>query len=455
MQDVGTPLEVLVAAVGEPSARGIAAAAGRLISEGTLPPGTRLPTVREVSRRLGLSPTTVSDAWQRLARSGVIEGRGRLGTFVTPRTRSGGPRRYRSMTAAAGHVVLDLSTGSPDPELLPDAVSAVARVPRASMATNYWDHPVLPQLEELLWERQPFPAEALTVVDGALDALDRVASWAVGLGDRVVVENPTFPPLLDLLDLLGAEVIPVASDEDGIVVTALAGVLDLRPRAVFLQPRAHNPTGRSMSAARAAELAAVLGGSGALIVEDDHSGDISTSPDVSLGTWLPERTIRITSFSKSHGPDLRLAAVAGPHEVIGAVVERRSLGPAWSSRILQGVLAVLLTDPVAVAAVARAREVYRDRRTRVVGALRELGVETTGCDGINLWVTARDERAALVSLAAQGIGAAPGSPFEVTALGDEHIRLTVGLVRSGFDDLAATIADAVQGRRPTGRHQSR
>lgn len=455
MSDVGIPLEVLAGAVGEPSSRGIAAAAGRLISDGTFAPGTRLPTVRDVSRRLGLSPTTVSDAWQRLARSGLIETRGRLGTFVTPRTRSGGPRRYRSMTAAAGHVELDLSTGSPDPELLPDAVSAVARVPRASMATNYWDHPVLPQLEELLWERQPFKAEALTVVDGALDALDRVATWAVGLGDRVVVENPTFPPLLDLLDLLGAEIIPVATDDDGIVVAALAGVLDLRPQAVFLQPRAQNPTGRSMSKERAAALAAVLAESGALVVEDDHSGDISTSPNVSLGAWMPERTVRITSFSKSHGPDLRLAAVAGPHEVIGAVVERRSIGPAWSSRILQGVLAVLLTDPVAVAAVERARTVYQERRVRVVGALADLGVETTGSDGINLWVTTLDERAALVSLAAHGIGAAPGSPFEAAPLGEEHIRLTVGLVRSGFDDLAATIADAVQGRRPTGRHQSR
>ena len=94
-------MDVVAAAVAEPSSRGIAAAVGRLIGDGTFPPGTRLPTVRELSRCLGLSPTTVSDAWQRLARSGVIEGRGRLGTFVAPRTRSGGPRRYRSMTAAA------------------------------------------------------------------------------------------------------------------------------------------------------------------------------------------------------------------------------------------------------------------------------------------------------------------------------------------------------------------
>jgi DNA-binding transcriptional MocR family regulator len=359
------------------------------------------------------------------------------------------------MTAAAGHVSLDLSTGSPDPDLLPDAVSAVARVPRSSMATNYWDHPVLPQLEELLLARQPFPAEALTVVDGALDALDRVASATVGLGDRVVVENPAFPPLLDLLDLLGAEIVPVGTDADGIVAAELAAVMDLRPRAVFVQPRAHNPTGHSMSAARAAELAAILADSGALVVEDDHSGDISTSPDVSIGTWLPQRTVRITSFSKSHGPDLRLAAVSGPHEVIGALVERRSLGPAWSSRILQGVLAALLTDPVAIATVERARCVYQERRTAMMTALADAGVSTCGVDGINLWVPARDERAALVSLAANGIGAAPGSPFEAAPLEQEHIRITVGLVRANVAGTAAVVADAVTGRRLVSRRQAR
>jgi DNA-binding transcriptional MocR family regulator len=242
-------VDQLAEAVTEPSARGIAAAVGRLISDGTCAAGTRLPTVREVSRRLGLSPTTVSDAWQRLARFGLVEGRGRLGTFVTPRTRSGGARRYRSMASAAGHVDLDLSTGSPDPLLLPDVLSAVGRLPAASMATNYWDRPVLPALEELLRDRQPFAAESLTVVDGALDALDRVASWALALGDRVIVENPTFPPLLDLLDLVGAEVIPVSCDDEGMDPAEFSAALALRPSTVTTTRTVPKPGGATTSTA--------------------------------------------------------------------------------------------------------------------------------------------------------------------------------------------------------------
>ena len=90
----------------------------------------------------------------------------------------------------------------------------MATVSRQSLTSSYLDNPVLPELDERLRAGWPFAAEELTVVDGAMDALDRVAQVVVRLGDRVVVEHPTFPPLLDLLDELGAEVIGVDLDDE-------------------------------------------------------------------------------------------------------------------------------------------------------------------------------------------------------------------------------------------------
>src|SRR4051812_37430238 len=75
-------LALIAGAVDDRSARGIAAAVSRLVTAGTLPAGTRLPTVRDVARELGISPTTVSEAWRSLARAGAIQPRGRSGTFV-------------------------------------------------------------------------------------------------------------------------------------------------------------------------------------------------------------------------------------------------------------------------------------------------------------------------------------------------------------------------------------
>jgi DNA-binding transcriptional MocR family regulator len=387
----------------------------------------------------------VSEAWRSLANVGAIETRGRNGTFVRRPTGPGGPRRYRRVTEGPGHFRLDLSTGTPDPDLLPDLGPLLARVAREVSTTSYLDDPVLPSLDEVLRATWAFSPEALTVVDGAMDGLDRVATMVVRLGDRVLVENPSFPPLLDLLEQLGAHVIGLPLDAEGIVPAALTAAMPSEPVALFFQPRAHNPTGVSTTARRARLLAGVLRDTSVMVVEDDHSGDIAQAPDVSLGTYLPDRTVHIRSYSKSHGPDLRLAAVGGAAEVVARVADRRLLGPGWSSRLLQAVLVELLTDPASQAAIGRAREVYRERRLALAEALRARGVATTGDDGINLWVEVRDERAALVTLAAQGIGVAPGTPFLVDPLDHDHVRVTVGLVGDGTEKLADQLALAALG----------
>jgi DNA-binding transcriptional MocR family regulator len=135
--------------------------------------------------------------------------------------------------------------------------------------------------------------------------------------------------------------------------------------------------------------------------------------------------------------------VGGPSEIIDAVVRRRQLGPSWTSRLLQRVLLGLLTDPVADAAVRAAEETYLDRRRALVDALDQAGVTVdTNGSGLNLWIPVEDERDAVVALAASGIGAAPGGPFQVGDGGD-HIRLTISRVTDP-DGLAEAVARAAR-----------
>lgn len=445
-------LDLICDAVADRSARGIAAAVSRLVTSGQLAAGARLPTVRLVARRLGISPTTVSEAWGSLSKAGVIQTRGRSGSYVlVPRLST----RYSRLTTSPATLPIDLSTGIPDPELLPSLTEALRRIGLSPpTTTSYLDHPVLPALEKLLRERWPYPPEQLTIVDGALDALDRITGAVVRYGDHVLVENPTFPPTLDLLEAVGAIPVPVPMDDEG----PRPGALDLRcrPVAFYLQPRAHNPTGVSMTATRAAGLASALSTSDTIIIEDDHAGEIATAPPVSLGSHLPSRTLRIHSFSKSHGPDLRLAAIGGPAALLAAISDRRLLGPGWSSRLLQAVLVDLLIDPTSIAQVARARSAYAQRRVSLLEALAAQGVSATAADGINLWMTVDSQEAAVLSLAAHGIAVAPGTPFEAAPLGADHVRVTVGLVHDDFTHLASLLAEAARRRpRPTGaRHKA-
>jgi DNA-binding transcriptional MocR family regulator len=260
----------------------------------------------------------------------------------------------------------------------------------------------------------------------------------------VVVEHPTFPPLLDLLEQIGVEVIGVPLDDEGIDTDGLRLALEQAPSAVFLQPRAQNPTGVNMSARRAADVAATIAAScvasTVTVIEDDHAGDIASGELHSIGRHLPGRTVHIRSYSKSHGPDLRLAAVGGSGDVISRAANRRLLGPGWSSRILQAVLLELLDDHGTLDALARSREEYAKRRRTVVEILNRRNVHTTGTDGINLWVRVANERSALMALAAQGIGAAPGEPFLVLEHPDS-LRVTVGLLGPNTDIVG--VAEAV------------
>jgi DNA-binding transcriptional MocR family regulator len=352
--------------------------------------------------------------------------------------------RYSQLGGGEGAAVLDLSTGVPDHDLLPDLTDALKRIGDGRLSSSYLDEPVLPMLETVLRNRWPYPPERLTVVDGALDALDRIIDAVVRFGDHVIVENPAFPPLLDLLQTVGATVVGVPMDESGMLPDKLHGALSEYPAvAVFLQPRAHNPTGVSIPAARAAELASILAEFPAVVVvEDDHVGDIAGAPPISLGRHLSDRTVHVAGFSKSHGPDLRLAAIGGPASIVSAVADRRLLGPGWSSRLLQGVLLDLLTDPMAVAQVTAARHAYATRRSALLARLHERGVTATAADGINLWMAVDDQQIAMVALAARGIAVAPGAPFCVTPIGSDHVRVTAGLVADGFDDVADALASA-------------
>jgi DNA-binding transcriptional MocR family regulator len=200
-----------------------------------------------------------------------------------------------------------------------------------------------------------------------------------------------------------------------------------------------------MTPGRAKKLAGVLRDTDVVVIEDDHAGDIASSEMVSLGTYLPNQTVHIRSFSKSHSPDLRIAGVGGAGAVITDVANRRLLGPGWTSRLLQYVLVEMLNDSATADAVNQARIIYSDRRKQLVSALDTCGVVSTGRDGINLWMNVLDEQRALLTLASRSIGVSPGAPFMVSPDGSGHLRLTVGLVRDGFDELADLIGLAATG----------
>src|SRR5262245_27391998 len=131
------------------------------------------------------------------------------------------------------------------------------------------------QLRRLIAERMttkgvPTSETDVLVTTGSQQALTLVTTALLEPGDVVAVEEPTYLAALQAFQLAGARVVPVASDNDGMVPTALAEVLEReRPTLVYVVPTFANPSGRTQPAARRQALADLVAGHDTWLVEDD------------------------------------------------------------------------------------------------------------------------------------------------------------------------------------------
>ncbi len=436
----------------ELSARGLADAFSRAVRAGAVVPGERLPSIRAVARGLNLSPTTVSAAWRLLARANLIHSDGARGTVVAEGAGQG-PVRHRRALQYEARFEVDLSTGLPDADLLPDLSPSLQGLPQGGPLESFLAEPIVPELRAHLQADWPTRPDLLTMADGATDALDLIALTFLQFGDRVAVEHPSYPPLLDLLEATGARIVPIDIDEDGPVTDSFAEAMRTGVRAVFLQPRAQIPTGACLTERRAAELAETLADRDVLVVEFDLGGGIATTPLVTLGAQVPDKTIHIRAYSESHGPDLRLAAVGGPAPVMEQLIRRRHLGQGWTSRLMQRLLLDLLTRDAPRKQVQKARREYARRRKALVTELGRRSVDVCGKDGIMAWVPVENEAAALMMLSSHGIGVAPGSPYLVRSNGAPHIAVTAGLLPAErAAEIATVLAKAAKPSVPGSIH---
>ncbi|MBV8861285.1 MAG: aminotransferase class I/II-fold pyridoxal phosphate-dependent enzyme, partial [Mycobacterium sp.] len=356
------------------------------ISVGDLQPGAELPAIRNLATQLGVNANTVAAAYRLLRERGAVETAGRRGTRVRDRPATT-PRSLRALTVPAG--VRDLSTGNPDPALLPIAAAQLAHAGSPRGAPLLYGEPaVSPGLADharALLTAEGVSAEHLAVTAGALDGIERVLAAHLRPGDRVAVEDPGWANVLDLVAALGFSIEAVGVDDDGPRAADVARALRRGVRAVIVTTRAQNPTGAAVSAARGDELRRLLADHpNVLLVEDDHCAGIAGVPLHTLaGTTRHWAFVR--SAAKAYGPDLRLAVLAGDRRTVERVHGRLRLGPGWVSYLLQNLAVGMWRDKTATRLVLKAETVYTRNRTRLLQALADRGVTSHGRSGLNIW----------------------------------------------------------------------
>jgi DNA-binding transcriptional MocR family regulator len=417
------------------------------VSRGDLAPGERLPSVRRLAAQLGLSPGTVSAGLSELRRRGVVVSEPRRGTRIGAGPPIGSLRAPLPVPEGAR----DLSRGNPDPALLPDLGALLARLHPPTRL--YGEPPASPELLELARGQlrdDGVPAQALCVVSGALDGIERVLQAHLRPGDRVAVENPGYAALYDLLRAQGLALEPVGVDDRGMLPAELQAALERGASALVITPRGQNPTGAALDDGRARELGAVLSEHPrALLIEDDHLGPVAGSPLITLAPgrarWAATRSV-----AKALGPDLRLAVLAGDPQTVARVQGRQQCGPGWVSHILQALVLQLWRDPAVQARVASAGERYAERRNTLLGCLRGAGVRAHGASGLNVWVPVADEAGAVAALLQRGWVVAAGAPYRLGD-GPQAIRITTATLSAAeaarlAGDLTDVLAPAAWAR---------
>ncbi len=398
----------------------IAESIERGIREGDLTAGTRLPTVRSLASHRGISTATVASAYRELRRRGLVAGAGRLGTSITPRV----PPAPRGKPVVPPGVC-DLLTGNPDPSLLPDLRTALASLPSEPVLYgSAGSDPELLALTASRLERDGVPSDHLTVVGGALDGVQLALMAHLTPGDRIAVEDPCYPGIIDLASVLGLAVLPMAIDDRGPTPEGLARALRAGASACALTPRAQNPYGSAVDAERAAELRSVLARYPAvLVIEDDHAFDITERPCHTLCEPDRARWAHLRSVSKSLGPDLRLAVLAGDPTTVARVEGRRLIAAGWVSHILQRIVVALWKDPDGASRAGAVAAEYTRRREALVSALRERGIGSHGSSGLNVWIPVAHEDATVAALQERGWGVLAGERFRIAS--SRAIRVTI------------------------------
>lgn len=421
------------------------------VRTGALAPGALLPAVRALADALEVSPATVAKAYQALRQRGIVDTDGRRGTRIRARPPVAVTRPGPSAPAPPG--TLDLSTGEPDPRLLPPLATHLAAVARqladTSSGQGYADAGLLPDLAALAAVRladDGLPAAGLTVTSGALDGIERLLTSNLRPGDRVAVEDPGWANLLDLIAALGLTPVPLPVDDRGPTEPGLRAALSAGVSAIVVTTRAQNPTGAALDADRADRLRRLLRETDdVLLIEDDHAAELSDGPPHVLA-GATSRWAFVRSASKPYGPDLRIALLTGDETTLSRVAGRMRIGSGWVSTVLQRLLGQLWRDPSVSASVTEAGQAYQRRREALRAALAGHGVASHGGSGLNVWVPVTDETHVVTALQRAGFTVSAGARHRLRSA--PGIRITVsGLDEDRAGELAAAVRDAL---RPAG-----
>lgn len=380
---VVVPPVVLDRSSGTPLSVQLADALRAAAAEGTLRPGDRLPSTRELAGALGVSRTVTAAAYDQLLAEGWAGGRRGVGTFVlgaagvVPQ-----PARPAHRPADGGVPLVDLRAGSPCVEVLDRASwrrawRSAGDLAPDSQPESAGDPAFRAAVVEHLLRHRGLPTAPDTVLaTGGTSAGVAEVARILPPGSRVGVEDPGYQRVVGALTDAGVDVVPIPVDDDGLVVDAVPHGL----AAVYCTPAHQYPLGRRMSAARRGALVARARAEGWWVLEDDYDGELryDVAPLPLLGALGPDVVVHLGTTSKILSPTLGVGWLVAPEPLRAQLLARRAATGTRPARAGQRVFSALAASGDLSRHLRRLRRELADRRDAVRAAVTAAGCRADG-----------------------------------------------------------------------------
>lgn len=400
---------------------------------------------------------------------------------LSQRAQSAKPSLVREILKVTDHPeILSFAGGLPAPELFPVAAIAKAHAEvfarEGPIALQYSTTEGIKPLRAWVVERlrshgvKNADIDTTLVTSGSQQGIDLAARVLMDPGMAVAVEDPSYLAALQAFEGYGARFVTVPSDDDGMSVDELEPLIALENiRVVYLVSNFQNPKGTTLSLERRHKLLEIAARHNLAIIEDDPYGELRFRGE-HLPTLLALDThgvvLRLSSFSKTLAPGMRIGFANGPKEVIRAMTVAKQSCDLHTSNLSQRALVELLNHFDYEGHLTALRHTYGQRCEIMLGALAKgmpAGTRWTKPDGgMFVWLQLPDSTRA-EDLFAEAIGEkvafVPGSSFFANEKRYDFMRLNFSnckpeLIEEGMGRLAKVITNATTAAWKASTHAS-
>jgi len=343
--------------------------------------------------------------------------------------------------------VVSLAGGMPyvsalPPELVSGALERVMR-DNGPEALQYGSGQGTPAIREQILEVMALEGirasvDDVVVTTGSQQALDLVTKLFIDKGDVILAESPSYVGAIGVFRSYQADVVHVATDNDGMVPESLRETI-VRTRAagktiklLYLIPNFHNPAGVTLSWERRLEIIEIARSNNILILEDNPYGLLyfDGPPPQAMRSVDTDGIIYLGTFSKTFAPGLRVGWAVAPHAIREKLILANESAVLSPSAFTQNVITSYFSGADWRGQIDTFRGIYRERKEALVGALKEHLPDLTWTDptgGFYVWLTLPnhlDSKAMLPRAVKELVAYTPGTAFFANGDGRHNIRLS-------------------------------